>query len=1066
MLGKRVSLFLVLSIATYSISQNLVRNPSFEDYNPCPQGPSELNKADFWKDPFNITVDTCSSSDLYNVCAPNIFGFPSVGVPDNILGTEPARTGDGYAGIIIYEGISLFPGDCSSLGGSGWREYVHGQLMSPLVAGETYCVSFWVSLADDVKWSSNNFSVLFTNNELNIDCSGVTSSALRDMGYIPQLDYTGGYITNTSGWAQLQWNYIATGGESYITIGNFEGEGNTNFDCIDANAINPYAYYYIDDVSVEPTTCCNSGILPIDELCLGDAPVFLETETPGGTWSGDITDAATGEFDPNALGEGIFTIYYTIPCGTDSIEISVVPCVNLEICEETNGDFTVSGGTGPYSWQEEGNTSTPITTSAECSDCGYIWTGFNCVDGSFNTMTECSSTGWVTYATGTTTAPPSSYPIQVVDDQGNSIIINNAGEIAPCDNTPCTNLTVTITAESDVSCNGANNGSATVNATGGNGSYTYTWTPGNLNGPTQGGLSPNTYTVNVADSDGCAGSVIVEITEPSAIVAGATPTDASCGSNDGEITLAVSGGAPGYTFNWSNGASTQNVTGLAPGAYSVTITDGNGCTEVVNTTVNALNGPTITLDNSSDASCNGETDGSATVSASGGSGGYTYNWLPGNLTGATQNNLSAGSYDVTVTDSDGCPSTITVVINEPAAIDLVMSSNPSSCTVDDGSATVVASGGASGYNYSWSPAAGATATLSNIGAGSYTVTVTDANGCSEQASVNVSSVNGPIITLDSSTDASCFGETDGSATISVSGGTPVYTYSWSPSGGASTTENNLGAGTYTVTVVDDAGCTTIIDVTIGEPDEIVISGTITDATCADNDGSIQTNVSGGNGGFTYAWTPTGTGAEPTGLSSGVYDVTATDANGCSAQTSFTVGLDNTLLVEVIPDSPIIGIGDEVTLNVVTTPGAVNPNYTWTPSEGLSCTDCSTPIASPSVTTTYTVTVIDENGCTGIASVTVFITEPCGVAMIPTIFSPNNDGNNDELCVLGNCVAEMELSIFNRWGEKVFESTDQTNCWDGTHRDKPVNTGVFIYKLKIINSEGEEIISSGNVTLVR
>jgi gliding motility-associated-like protein len=362
--------------------------------------------------------------------------------------------------------------------------------------------------------------------------------------------------------------------------------------------------------------------------------------------------------------------------------------------------------------------------------------------------------------------------------------------------------------------------------------------------------------------------------------------------------------------------------------------------------------------------------------------------------------------------------------------------------------------------------AGTNATLSNIGAGTYTVTVTDVNGCSEQTSVNVGSVNGPVITLVSNVAASCNGATDGSATISVSGGTPVYTYSWSPSGGTNQTANNLGAGTYTVTVIDNAGCTSLFDVVIGQPDVLTITGTTTVASCANNDGAIQTIVSGGNGGFAYTWGPTGTGANPTGLSSGVYDVTVTDANGCSAQASFNVGLDNTLLIEIVPDAPVIGIGDEVTLNVTTIPGTTNSTYSWTPSEGLSCNDCSSPIASPSITTTYTVIVTDDNGCSGQATVTIFVEAPCGSPMVPTIFSPNSDGNNDQLCVLGNCIEEMEISIYNRWGEKIFESMDQNDCWDGTHRDKLVNTGVFVYKLRTVNTEGEENIQSGNVTLVR
>jgi gliding motility-associated-like protein len=133
---------------------------------------------------------------------------------------------------------------------------------------------------------------------------------------------------------------------------------------------------------------------------------------------------------------------------------------------------------------------------------------------------------------------------------------------------------------------------------------------------------------------------------------------------------------------------------------------------------------------------------------------------------------------------------------------------------------------------------------------------------------------------------------------------------------------------------------------------------------------------------------------------------------------------------------------------------------------LSCTDCPNPTASPSETTTYTVVVVTEDGCIGEAEVTITVDEPCGETYLPTMFSPNNDGVNDEFCVLGNCVIGVEMNIFNRWGEKVFETNDPDQCWRGSHRGKPVNTGVYTYKAKIFLSNGSEIESSGNITLVR
>jgi len=143
---KSLYLFLCMTIIVYSANaQNLVMNPSFENYSSCPLGPSQLDEADNWQHPFDNTVDTCSTSDLYNTCSP--FGAFGVGVPDNIMGSEPAHTGNGYAGIILYEGFALT--GCTSLFGSSWREYAEGQLSAPLQSGQTYCVSFFISLADN-----------------------------------------------------------------------------------------------------------------------------------------------------------------------------------------------------------------------------------------------------------------------------------------------------------------------------------------------------------------------------------------------------------------------------------------------------------------------------------------------------------------------------------------------------------------------------------------------------------------------------------------------------------------------------------------------------------------------------------------------------------------------------------------------------------------------------------------------------------------------------------------------------------------------------------------------------
>lgn len=822
-------------------------------------------------------------------------------------------------------------------------------------------------------------------------------------------------------------------------------------------------------------TCCDANICEVDDFCESDAPVSLTSSTPGGTWSGPGVNAS-GNFDPSVAGSGTHTITYTLPCGSSSVDITVNPCSTLDICVESNGDLTVTNGTGPYTWEEEVTTTTPITNQTECQDCGYTWVGFgplgDCFDGGVGgtQVTDCSTTGWSVYATGTTTTPPGSLPIQVTDDAGASVIITDLSSLPACGSNPCAGVTINFNVDNqtDVSCFGDTDGTATVSASGGDGNYTYSWSPGGLTGASQTGLAPNTYTIDVTDGNGCTGSGTVTIGEPAALAANPSSIDATCGASDGEVSVAPTGGDGNYTYSWSpGGQTTATVSNVPAGSYDVTITDGNGCSLIETITVTTTNGPTISIDAQSDASCFGDSDGSATVSATGGTAPYTFTWNPGGLTGATQNGLSAGTYTIEAEDDAGCISSTTVTINEPAEIQLTTSSTTSSCTTPDGSATVSATGGDGNYTYSWSPGGQTTATINNIAAGAYTVTVTDGNGCTADEVVNVQSTNGPVISVDNTSDISCFGDADGSATISVTGGTSPFIYGWSPSGGNAATANGLDAGTYIVTVTDDAGCVSTETIVITEPDPLVLTGNVIDADCAASNGQVITTTTGGTGTYTYSWSPNNeTTANLTGVGAGTYDVTVTDTNGCTSTETFIVDQGDTVDVDIVPNSATIQAGDQVLLNVTINPTVTNPTYTWTPIDGLSCTNCPDPTASPNQTTTYTVTVTSDEGCVGVDQVTINVVEPCSDPFLPNMFSPNEDGINDQLCFYGTCIQAMTLQIYNRWGEKVFESSTTDDCWDGKYRGKYVNSGTYVYKVRYTVFGEQEVVESGNLTVVR
>lgn len=232
----------------HSYSQNLVNNPSFETISPCPLGPGQILNASAWMNPDTATPD------LYNSCS---FALGGVSVPNNLLGNQAALTGNGYAGFIATERLALL--GCASFFGSGWREYLQTQLSAPLQAGQTYCVSFYVSLADDVKYATDDIGVHFANAQVGPFLYNEHLSA-APFNITPQLVNPNGVLNDAANWTLLQWSYTATGGERFMVIGNFNGDGSTTVVDHNCSAFNPYAYYYVEDVSVVAGVCA----LPVE----------------------------------------------------------------------------------------------------------------------------------------------------------------------------------------------------------------------------------------------------------------------------------------------------------------------------------------------------------------------------------------------------------------------------------------------------------------------------------------------------------------------------------------------------------------------------------------------------------------------------------------------------------------------------------------------------------------------------------------------------------------------------------------------------------------------------------
>ncbi|HXB12322.1 MAG TPA: hypothetical protein VNZ45_10070, partial [Bacteroidia bacterium] len=272
-----------------------------------------------------------------------------------------------------------------------------------------------------------------------------------------------------------------------------------------------------------------------------------------------------------------------------------------------------------------------------------------------------------------------------------------------------------------------------------------------------------------------------------------THTNTTCGNNNGTANIANPTFCVGpYTYLWTpSGKTTQNVTGLSAGTYSVTISSSGMCDVVMTDTVTIFNSASFTMTMAqTNVKCNGAATGSATVTATGGTPAYTYAWTPVGGTNATASNLTAGTYTVTVKDATGCTATMTVTITQPPALTAPITTVPVKCNgAATGSATVTAGGGTPGYVYTWAPSGGTNATASNLTAGTYTVTVKDANGCTITATAVITQP--PVLTATTTVvNVKCNGGATGSATVTAGGGTPAYVYTWAPSGGTNALASN------------------------------------------------------------------------------------------------------------------------------------------------------------------------------------------------------------------------------------------------------------------------------------
>jgi hypothetical protein len=703
----------------------------------------------------------------------------------------------------------------------------------------------------------------------------------------------------------------------------------------------------------EPATALTATPGAINNInCRGEATGSATVNVTGGTGTYTYSWAPSGGTAATASGlaAGTYTVTVTDAslCQTTQSFTITQPAAILSASTASTGvscfggsngtaSVTVSGGTPGYTYawaplggitssitgRPAGNYTCTITDNKGCTlvknitintpaafSASIVKTDVSCNGGTNGsaTVTATGATFPYTYSwspTGGTSATASglqagTYTVTISD-------ANTCSYTASVTIDQPALLTAT-SSQTNVLCNGGATGTASVIATGGNGTYTYIWSPSGGTADTATGLSAGNYSCLITDSNGCILTKAFTITEPSLLSATQSQINATC-STGGQAAVSVSGGAGSYTYLWSNGGTAAIATGLIAGNYSVLITDANGCTlskNFVITTTNTL----VAVTSQTNVLCNGSSTGSATVVPSGAPGPFTYVWSPSGGNAATASNLAAGNYSVTLTSANGCSIVKNFTITEPSALVITPSQTNLSCNGgSNGSASVTVTGGTGTYTYSWAPSGGIAATASGLSAGTYTVTITDGNLCQTTQSFTITQP-AALIATSTQTNVSCNGGNNGSATVNVTGGTGTYTYSWAPTGGTAATATGLAPGTYIVTVEDANLCQTTTSVTITEPAVITAVASHTNVSCnGSNDGTASVNVSGGTGTYTYVWAPTGgTSATATGLPAGNYTVTITDANSCT--------LTQTIVITTTPDItapvPTVAILPEIT----------------------------------------------------------------------------------------------------------------------------------------------------------
>lgn len=669
---------------------------------------------------------------------------------------------------------------------------------------------------------------------------------------------TTGTVTVSASGGAGNYSYIWSNGSTIVEADNLSADTEYEVRVTDANGC-----FALD--TIELTTVASiSATLNDIEICPGtnDGELIVEnlSNTVGNvnyTWAGQTETSST----LSNLGAGSYSVTISDDSGCDLVLNAQVNSSSLAATTTFTQDdcgvvgigtatVTPTGGTSPYS---------------------YAWSDAN-------SQTLATATG----------LSQGNYKVTVTD--ANNCSIEESVDITQINGV--TIIDATIVGES---CLNANDASATINISGGTAPFVYNWNNSSVSstGPTAANLEPNTYNVEVVDASGCADNLEVVVEPNNGIQISANIIPVGCtGTTDGSIDITITADNPIANINWDNGMTTEDISNLSAGDYSVTLIDNTGCQKDTSFTVGQTSGFNAIL--SDGITCfNASTATLEVTNLNGAVEPITYTWTGTSSTSNSATNLGVGTYSVVVMDNAGCQNTLSANVISNGSINTSVNAVPDDCrTINVGQAIVVPSGGTAPYTYLWDDSnAQTTNAATGLSAGSYAVTVTDNIGCTAQSSVVVGSPSGIGISNIQINSNDCHGDLNGEISFDVIGGTAPIDISWDDASlPATNTLSNLASGIYEVTVRDVNFCESSRRFTIDSPDSIEILGTATNLLCFENsDATITPVVTGGNpGGYTYLWDDGVTTINRTGLSRGNYNLIVTDVLNCRETKSFEV----------------------------------------------------------------------------------------------------------------------------------------------------------------------------------